>query len=498
MAQVIVDPREAIFLASQAERLSTNKRQQANSAVTPGFANANDNDNEPRADRDANADGAGSKEKSHQFWKSFRSLCSEFQSQIDSLLLVPSSPGTGTAEDNKLSNDSENAKAKKHYATAARRNEGRLKLDSILRNVRSLQRHVLSSSSIAGNDDAIYDGGDELLRSILTNPTPEVTQTDVRLISQEIASILKRIDAAREVICPKEKFVFRRYRRAMEERKRSGGGTLTESAEPETENDYDLNEEKKEGESEKGHDNKLRSRYGGVLENKSDCTVEVSSDGTLLVDKTAEDRLGFYGGPRPVDALHPTSPRADRRQRQPDNAQEASSYLLRNLRNVTVLVHGARPSLHLQRIENCRVYVTEPTLGPVHVTECRSSEIRCSCYQLRVHDSKDVEFHVWTRSGPIIEDCSGMAFGGDYYLDHVAGSAAGPDRNMFWDVKDFNWLRALRKSPNFVVIEKPAKMPKDSGSTDEGSMRNGEERCAPKPVEQAEVQKGDDDSEDEL
>jgi len=123
------------------------------------------------------------------------------------------------------------------------------------------------------------------------------------------------------------------------------------------------------------------------------------------------------------------------------------SYLLQNLTNVTILLHGSRPSLHIKNIHNCHIYVTEPTLGPVHLMNCHSSEIRCSC------DSIHVTFHVWVRSGPIIENCKGMVFGGDYfYLDDDDNNGDVVEKNMYWDVKDFNWLRTLRESPNFVVV----------------------------------------------
>jgi len=135
---------------------------------------------------------------------------------------------TTTAKSSKISN---NENAKVYYATAARRNQGRIKLDSILQNVRSLQRHVLSSSSSVTSTSANNDTNDnELLQSMLKNPMPEITQTDTRLLSQEIDRSLKRIDVAREVIFPKEKFAFKRYRRAMEERE-SSASTLPESNE---------------------------------------------------------------------------------------------------------------------------------------------------------------------------------------------------------------------------------------------------------------------------
>ncbi len=100
------------------------------------------------------------------------------------------------------------------------------------------------------------------------------------------------------------------------------------------------------------------------------------------------------------------------------------------------------------------------------MTDCHSLEIRCSCYQLRVHSSKDVKFNIWARTTPIIEDCTGIEFLGDYYIGGARGGGydhgacgKGMDRavivgrNMFWDVKDFNWLSILQKSPNFVVVD---------------------------------------------
>ncbi|KAL3816487.1 hypothetical protein ACHAXA_005843 [Cyclostephanos tholiformis] len=367
-----------------------------------------------------------------------------------------------------------------YYATASRRKEGRARLDIILQHVRTLQSHALStsSSSLVSPINNIRDDeknvNHELLQSILQIPMSDITQTDMRLLSQEIDDILKRIDHVREIICPKDKFVFKRYRRAMEEMSRSGQnghcsppptGAAIVKAKAKNESHAD----REDGVKDRRGGGSL-SNYGGVLENMSNCTIEVSSDGTVLVDRVGEETLRYYGAPRPANALHPPyiiDSGGQKRPSQPAISRDSSSYLLRNLNNVVVLVHGSRPSLHLQHVRKCKIYASEPTLGAVHVTDCHSSVIRCSCYQLRVHDSRDVKFDVWTRSGPIIEDCIGMEFSGNYYRsgrgaegggsgEYVPGDGVdGPmivGRNMFWDVKDFNWLRALRQSPNFVVV----------------------------------------------
>ena len=507
-----MDPREARFLASQAERLACNKKQ-----------HLTDDDFAPELvdEYNGNSNDVGSKDSSNQFFSSFRRICPEFRNRLDLLLLIPSTSGSTDGDAPHPVNDTSNYDvAKAYYAMASRRNEGRTKLDMILRDVRSLQSHALSSSSspIAATIDRNRGNGEKsddnpLLQSILQTPMLDVTQTDMRLMSQEIDDILKRIDDASEIICPKEKFAFKRYRKALEEMGRSGGGghcfAQTGTA---------ITRAKDESNAVPEDDANYRrdgplSNYGGVLENKSICTVEISSDGTVLVDQVGREMLRYYGAPRPADALHPPYIiDGGKWQSRPTTALESSSYLLRNLQNVIVLVHGSRPSLHLQHIRNCKIYVSEPTLGAVHVTDCHSSEIRCSCYQLRVHDSRDVKFDVWARSGPIIEDCTGMEFSGNYYSggareggcnDGACGNgmdgAVVVGRNMFWDVKDFNWLRALRKSPNFVVVDNMSTADVDEAVCMDGPLPNTTgivpvEECADLATSATE----EEDSEDEL
>mmetsp|Transcript_3746 Transcript_3746/g.8271 ORF Transcript_3746/g.8271 Transcript_3746/m.8271 type:complete len:520 (-) Transcript_3746:166-1725(-) len=519
MAQKM-DPREARFLASQAERLSVNKKLHSTAAAATAHPDGGDADDAPELIHEevnnVSSGGIGSKERNRLFWKDFRSLCSEFRNEIDASLLLPSPcpsdslENASTSSEKKSNKDYSNAKA--HYVTAARRNEGRIELDHILRNVRCLQRHVLSSSSSVSTA-VIHDGdtnSNKLLKSILQSPMAEnVTQTDIRLLSREIDEITKRIDAARDIICPKEKFVFRRYRKAMEERENLDDvQPFTMIDEPsDTKEENDKLELEKDSNGTRQDSNIRSENYGGVLENLADCIVEISSNGCVIVNKTSEEYLQYYRAPRRLDALHPMKREQhldddSRAQQQPNNSQESSlSYLLQNLQNVTVLLYGARPSLHLQNIRNCQIYVAEPTHGPVHVTNCHSSEVRCSCYQLRVHDSKDVKFGVWVRSGPIIEDCTGMIFGGNYYSDSVderGGDNEGtrvPDRNMFWDVKDFNWLRALRKSPNFVVVRESTTRKEDNVSTRNSRTEGGEST----PVIAVSTENDtEDDSEDEL
>jgi len=482
----MVDSREARFLASQAERLAGNnnkKQQQSNN-------NCKINDSSPDLINEDNhtadtVDNVSTKAQSNQFFTNFRKICSQYQGQLDTLLLVPSSTSEDLASDCTATTKSSNyTEAKAYYATSTKRNEGQLQLNSILNNVRTLQRHALSSSSsinihneLTSTDNT--NDNNELLQSILQTPMTDITQTDIRLISSELDKIIKYIDVAREIICPKEKFIFKRYRKAMAEQKMLEGESGIMHSTSEAAVNKNNNKEKEEDEKQK-QDN-LRTKYGGALEDMSNCTVEISSSGLVLINETTQDELQFYSAPRSVHTLHPPSHTVVE-----DQAHESSSYLLQNLSNVTILIHGTRPSLHLQHIYNCKVYISQPTLGPVHVTDCISSSIHCSCYQLRIHESKDVRFKCWVRSGPIIEDCTGMVFEGDYYSDEEGN-------NLYWDVKDFNWLRTLRKSPNFVVVKSDIK--KDI--KDEAVVSKQKSEPEVSSVEATKTEE-EEDSEDEL
>jgi hypothetical protein len=121
-----------------------------------------------------------------------------------------------------------------------------------------------------------------------------------------------------------------------------------------------------------------------------------------------------------------------------------------------------------------------------------------------VHDSKDVKFNVWVRSGPIIEDCTAIVFEGNYHcvgekdaVNNVVSSGVGEvGRNMFWDVKDFLWLRALRKSPNFTVITK-SNGKQEMGGGEMLSLAN-DDNCVSNRAVPETLPEGEHDSEDEL
>ncbi|KAL7458017.1 hypothetical protein ACHAWC_009524 [Mediolabrus comicus] len=568
-----MDTREARFLASQAARLADNKRQQKsrrrnqqsivdnNDGIDlPDGDNKNSRDYDTPTNNLIDAENIivntsdhnhnssrDHKEEGHKFWSNFRKLCSELQCQIDSLLLVTSSDD-GEHNNNSNSNDGDSKKyetVKAYYAIASRRTEGRNLLDSILDNVRLLRKHCLSSSSsmmllpVTNNNDNNSNNNNndksnhchptnnnQLLQSILQTPMPEMTsQSDLRLLSDEIDRLLKHIDDVREIISPKEKFIFRRYRLAMEERGRNNimlgnanavgvEGTVEEVVDGT--NNACLNKMDKEqttaGETGTTTTSNDHHYDGGLLENKNDCIIEIYSDGTIKewskheLTKEQQQYIQYYGGPRRLNGLHPPTFNNNAAAAAATTTTETTtvggnnnsiimSYLLQNLNNVTILLHGSRPSLHIKNIQSCQIYVTEPTCGPVHVTNCYSSVVRCSCYQLRIHDSSDVKFSVWVRSGPIIENCTKIVFDGSYYCLEMDESSGGEGENMYWDVKDFNWLRTLRKSPNYTVVTGNDHCDDDDGKDDS----KGEHTVEANIVEMAPSREEEEgDSEDEL
>ena len=319
-------------------------------------------------------------------------------------------------------------KLRTQYATASKRNEARLELDAIQREVRILQHKVLSSTSSLAVDSSSGSRSNDALEELLSRPMPDLALTDVRLLAAEIEKILAYIDAARDMICPKQKFVFRRYRQALDELNENGSGELTNGLKS---LNIDEGVRKRKDQEQQPKQQISALGFGGVVENKSDCSIDVQSDGSIK--QTTNDKPEhwdtYYAIPRAVEHTDTGT----------------SSYLIQDISNSTISIHPTLQSLHIQNVHNCKIYAS--VLGPVHVTNCHDSEIRCSAYQLRVHDSKSVRFGVWVRSGPIIEDCTGIVFAGNFYTN-----ASQPGRNMYWDVKDFKWLRRM-KSPNFTVIE---------------------------------------------
>ena len=113
--------------------------------------------------------------------------------------------------------------------------------------------------------------------------------------------------------------------------------------------------------------------------------------------------------------------------------------------------HGLYNSVHVIQAENSNVKITSAIHGPVHVTNCTNTLLQIPfSRQLRIHDCTSVSFVIHCASGPIIEGSKEMKFyQKDFEKKYSEDFDAGV--NLYWDVKDFFWLKNNIKSPNFEV-----------------------------------------------
>ena len=140
--------------------------------------------------------------------------------------------------------------------------------------------------------------------------------------------------------------------------------------------------------------------------------------------------------------------------------------------------------------------------GPIHVTNCHKTKIYIPfSRQLRIHDCSDTSFFIHVASGPIIEGCKGMEF-----HEKTCGGKYSQEKNFYSEVKDFNWLKNLVKSPNFDVFsEKESQIQNKMFVISENRRRIEAEKKAQEMsiassstiIEDEEPSPGDDTSDDE-
>ena len=122
------------------------------------------------------------------------------------------------------------------------------------------------------------------------------------------------------------------------------------------------------------------------------------------------------------------------------------------------IVHLLCPlgALFIHRLANCTV-VAGPVGGALHVEGIENSRIYVAARQARIHSATGSGFYLRVKSGPIIEHSSGLQFaplldlGYPEAQDHLAAQGLDPDGGQWADVQDFGWLRASA-SPNWRVL----------------------------------------------
>ena len=129
---------------------------------------------------------------------------------------------------------------------------------------------------------------------------------------------------------------------------------------------------------------------------------------------------------------------------------------LTDLTDCTIKLYGALLTLHINKLENCKVFCG-PVSSSVFVENCKDCTFVLACQQLRVHTTLDTRFYLYVTSNAIVEDCQRVGFAPynwDYkeMTEHFEFSGIGDKENNWALVKDFNWLRTDLQSPNWYII----------------------------------------------
>lgn len=148
-----------------------------------------------------------------------------------------------------------------------------------------------------------------------------------------------------------------------------------------------------------------------------------------------------------------------RNNRPETDGQRRRDFAVARLRGCCVYVFEACAAVHIADLRECRVLLAPTARGSVYVDRCERCVFAVATQQLRIHTSSDCRFHVRCKSGPIIEDCTGLVFapyrvvypGLDEDLA-AAGFRDEDDGELWHAVQDFNWIKS-EPSPHFTIDE---------------------------------------------
>lgn len=387
VAEGTQDPnsREAQFLASQKARLDQIKE----------FHEKDDSENQKRK----------------EFWKAFKIECNTIQKSLSSF---------GNKDSPAL-------------ITAHQRNQALDELQQIQLEIRAIEHYTLHSTKFTKEEEAY------LPTYLKENDMPDLPIADTRLINIEISKLKNMIGEAQNIILPKEKFSFKRYRRLVQTKNEALNAILDEETHNESNSHQIQSDDPGDGSKPLTSNDTITFFDGHSISNWTYCHIQVLPNGTLNVTHTKTQ----------FTETIPSS----------TGGTKVTALLIRDVENCTVSIHGIYNSIHVMNVKSTQIKIQSPVHGPVHVTECFNSTIKIPfSRQLRIHDCINVNFVIHVASGPIIEGCKGMRFYQKNYKKHnkedVDESIHTQDlekvSNLYWDVKDFHWLKQI-KSPNFMV-----------------------------------------------
>ena len=83
--------------------------------------------------------------------------------------------------------------------------------------------------------------------------------------------------------------------------------------------------------------------------------------------------------------------------------------LIRNCQSSVVAISSLLGYVRLQGLSDCEVYLG-PCSTAIYLEDLQRCTVHASSHQMRIHDCRDCDLYVKTKSSPIIEDCSNMGF----------------------------------------------------------------------------------------
>lgn len=136
-------------------------------------------------------------------------------------------------------------------------------------------------------------------------------------------------------------------------------------------------------------------------------------------------------------------------------ANEITDYSLSRLTGCEVRLLGLTSALRLSHLTDCQIYCA-PTMGSIFIQNCKNIILYSASRQIRIHETTDSSFFIYTQSRPTIENCNGLKFG-PYLLKHadmdlwLKQCEFNLEKNEWRNVQDFLWLRATQ-SPHWTPI----------------------------------------------
>ena len=140
---------------------------------------------------------------------------------------------------------------------------------------------------------------------------------------------------------------------------------------------------------------------------------------------------------------------------------QGASLLISGIEDSVVVIEGEKGAISSAAAKDIRhsvIIIGDSLDGPMHITGVENSVLVLKCRQLRMHEARDTNVYLWCASSPIVEDCTEVRFGpftpdGDdnTETETETDGEGGGGVNLWYDVKDFKWLRE-EASPNWRLL----------------------------------------------